>query len=352
MRRACAAMVLAMVAAGCGDETPVPVLGFDLPVNRDAYAPGGDDGGADVPERPDVFQPVDPGRDPGIADPGPVDPGTDPGAQDPGPVDPGQDPGTDPGPIECQAGGSREVPCGLNGRGMQRQVCVEGRFQDFGDCIDPDVCTDEDELPEACGLNGRGVATATCVAGAWVPGDCVDPDECQDGDARTVACGTGGAGSGDQECVEGAWTNDGGCRNAGRWQCVEGKCRALHGATSCGNGSCEPKTGESPQSCPADCGGFAGTSGQDARCRDGFDCIFYDWPLKGYGYWECAGIVGRRCEARGDPTFCGTAGQDYCYFTQNVLESDQSCPLDCPDETLACDGDYNCIWHPWPVEAW
>ena len=180
-----------------------------------------------------------------------------------------------------------------------------------------------------------------------------DPDDCLDGDRRTVACGTGGSGLGDQACVLGAWIGEGGCRNSGRWQCLEGTCTPVFAARSCGNNACEPTSGESPTSCPADCGGFAGTSGQNQRCADGFDCVFYDWPIQGYGYWECTGLLsGRRCQARADATFCGTQGQDYCYFTQNVLESDQSCPLDCPGKSLACDGDYHCIYHAWPEEPW
>lgn len=333
--------VSAGVALGCG-SAPSPMLGFDLPINRDVPVVVLDATGPDLGDGRDAQEPVDPGRDPG------VDPGTDPGLGDLGMIDPG----VDPGPPECDPGESRTVACGLNGRGEQRQVCVEGFWRDFDECIDPDECTDGEETSEPCGLNGRGSRTDSCIEGAWGAGECDDPDECIDGGARTVACGTKDLGQGDQACIEGAWGAQGGCRTPGRWQCVEDVCKPLFGASTCGNGDCEPKSGESPKTCPADCGGFAGTSGEGARCSDGFNCVFYDWPINGYGYWECAGVLAGRCRARADTRYCGTEGQDYCYFTQYVVESDQSCPLDCPGVSMACRGDYECIYHEWPEEVW
>ena len=59
-----------------------------------------------------------------------------------------------------------------------------------------------------------------------------------------------------------------------------------------------------------------------------------------------------RSTARADDRFCGTTGQDYCYLAQQEVESDQSCPLDCPGKSLACQADYECIYHAWPDEAW
>jgi hypothetical protein len=113
---------------------------------------------------------------------------------------------------ECAAGELRSVPCGLNARGAQNQICEGGEFRDQGACSDPDECADGATRHVACGRNGNGTQAQRCTSGAWQnDGVCGDPDVCVNGAARTAPCGPNGNGVRPQRCGSGQWQNDGAC---------------------------------------------------------------------------------------------------------------------------------------------
>lgn len=253
-------------------------------------------------------------------------------------------------PDICQDGLSNYTPCGLNYRGMIEIACIDGQFEE-GPCVDPDVCVDGDDGIISCGLNNRGRTNSVCVEGQWVSDICDDPDECVDDDRRTTSCGTGDKGEGDQNCVAGHWVNDGGCRISGSWCCSNRKCQPTFGAYTCGNGACEPVAGESPQSCPVDCALKTGPNGEGTPCTNAFDCFFYDWPLEEQGLWECSEEEGNSkvCKAKVSVRSCGNGT---CELHPLRTESAIGCPRDCPPKTMACGYDVNCVFHPWPTEDW
>jgi hypothetical protein len=296
------------------------------------------------PGLPDLTVPDTSEDLPDVADPGS---GEDL-APDPGPPDEGlPDPGPDVVPPECEPGASRTVACGFNGNGTQAQGCANGKWHDQGPCDDPDACINGATQSFQCGLNGRGTREDLCTGGQWVPGTCSDPDACVDGTSQTVPCGPDG-GSKAQACVAGQWQDAGGCVTPpGRWDCQDNVCTQVPGAAGCGDGKCEPKKGESKQSCPGDCD-FSGQAGEGKPCGDAYDCAFYNWPAGGVGYWDCAGWPwDRKCKAIHDKTYCGTEGQDYCYMTGQYLETDSSCPADCKKKFYNCGSDMECIFLEW-----
>jgi hypothetical protein len=71
---------------------------------------------------------------------------------------------------DCSGDDTQETACGLNGRGVQAQVCVAGAWSDSGECLDPDLCVDATTQPgtTACGLNDLGTLSETCTLGSWV----------------------------------------------------------------------------------------------------------------------------------------------------------------------------------------
>ena len=120
---------------------------------------------------------------------------------------------------ECAIDERREQACGLNGNGIQSEICEDEGWITSGNCDDPDVCAEESVRPSACGLNGAGNLEQRCIAGTWVDStECMDPDECANGDTR-VLLGGGSCGAPDFEigveletCVTGQWSAEGECR--------------------------------------------------------------------------------------------------------------------------------------------
>jgi len=156
----------------------------------------------------------------------------------------------------------------------------------------------------------------------------------------------------------GFWGDEGGCvEKQGSWDCNSSKiCTPQYGTAACGNGTCEPKSGESAKSCPADCD-FSNIDGNGKNCTDAFDCIFYKWPT-GKGYWDCVAedFNGPKlCKPQTTNMYCGTQGYAYCYVATNTLESDLSCPEDCANKTLGqysggttCSAKSDCVFVDWP----
>ena len=258
----------------------------------------------------------------------------------------------------CSYGDTRQIPCGINGDGLQSQTCLGGNWQDQGECVDDDVCVNGDTQDLACGINDRGTQAQDCVEGQWVnDGLCDDPDECLDGDTQQIACGAGGVGTQDQICTLGQWVNDGNCvtlPQTGRWTCTSNTCTPSYGDAACGNGTCDPKNGESAKSCPADCDKSA-TNGVGQNCSDVYDCAFYNWLESTTGYWTCSGFGQKKCAATKSTAYCGTNGYDYCYKATDTLESDRSCAVDCANKPLGngntgmqCDAAVDCIFIDWP----
>ncbi len=298
----------------------------ETPADADAQDPGAEAMPADVPADAEI--PLD------VA---PID------------VAPTDVPPDDSVAPECEEGGIRGVPCGLNGNGVQPQACTGGRWVDSGPCDDPDACTNGDRHELPCGLNGRGTTVDECVNGQWTIGECLDPDACVDGDSTVVACGKKDAGRQARQCQQGQWVDVGECIQPGRWRCIDNVCTPSLGDASCGNGTCAPRSGESPSSCPADCGALPSIDGQGQPCQDAIDCAFYAWVANGPGYWECAGLFNRTCRAVVSGTYCDTDGWDYCYFDRSAIETDRSCPEDCVPEYLNCGSDLECIYQAWPT---
>lgn len=75
------------------------------------------------------------------------------------------------------------------------------------------VCATRETETEACGLNGRGVRARSCASGAWGSwGECEDPDQCTDGDTREAVCHIEGPKTVQPEhCVEGSFQPEGAC---------------------------------------------------------------------------------------------------------------------------------------------
>ncbi len=251
-------------------------------------------------------------------------------------------------PPACEENGIRGAACGLNGAGLKPQSCIGGQWVDGGPCQDPDACTDSDILAQPCGLNARGQKKDACANGQWVPGACVDPDVCKDGDATVAGCGKGNTGTQAQRCKNGKWVPEGACAQPGRWSCQNNACSPIYGDPACGDGACDPRGGESPTSCPADCD-FGDTEGQGQPCNDAIDCAFFAWHAQGPGYWECAGFLRRTCNAVATTQYCGTPGYDYCYLDASAIETTQSCPQDCTPQYLNCGSDLECTYLDWPA---
>lgn len=265
------------------------LIGYDIPTPGDL--PVTFDPGPDTIVAPDVAPDVPVGPDVPVVPDVPVIP--------------------DVAPPECLLGEVRSISCGLNGRGIQPQACIDGMWTNQGTCQDLDVCKDTDERVAGC-ADGKGKIRQECVAGQWVDaGPCIQP---------------------------------------GRWDCKNNVCTPVFGSKDCGDGQCDEWDGESRTSCPADCD-FSGQSGEGVGCKNAYDCAFYGWPHAGQtGFWECAWTwEGKKCKAVKSDEYCGTPDWDWCYIQNGQIETDLSCPADCPPEAYNCGSDVECMFHPWPA---
>jgi hypothetical protein len=135
----------------------------------------------------------------------------------------------------------------------------------------------------------------------------------------------------------------------GHWECMlrpaATECVPVYETDTCGDGLCEPRGGESPQSCPDDCGDLS-----RSPCRDAFDCIFLDWPLSDSGFWTCdalGGAGGDECVPNQSMTYCGAPGYEWC--AEEWGESPRSCPVDCATGSLGlCEVSMDCVFRAWP----
>ncbi len=140
----------------------------------------------------------------------------------------------------------------------------------------------------------------------------------------------------------------------GHWVCqremfppMNSECVPTYEQTSCGDGACDPGSGESNLSCPADCD----VSGQvTIECEDPIDCVFLDWSPGGDkdGYWECVPDENSpgsfECRPKTQGSSCGGTIMSFC--DEDSGESNHSCPDDCPDEE--CGSAQDCIFEAWP----
>ncbi len=93
-------------------------------------------------------------------------------------------------------GATRQIGCGLNGKGLQQQLCTDGFWLNQEACADPDVCTntttghpEPHNIDIVCGLNKRGHFMHDCVGGQWIlrqPKKCEDTDQCIDGECQSA----------------------------------------------------------------------------------------------------------------------------------------------------------------------
>jgi len=338
-----------------GDEDMLLVEGADDPLNDDGV-PVNDDG---VPVNDDGVPVNDDGvpvNDDGV----PVNDDGEPVNDDGEPVnDDGEvTPDIDIDNAPCSPNDTRQIPCGINGAGLQSQICIGSDWQNQGICVDDDVCKNGEEQDIACGINNDGIQSQDCVDGQWVnDGACVDDDVCENGTEQTIPCGDGGKGDQAQDCVDGQWVNDGDCvmpSQTGRWTCNGSKqCVPEYGYAACGNGTCDPKNGESAKSCPADCD-KAAVNGKDQNCSDIYDCAFYGWFESTPGYWGCGGYP-KKCTVNKSTTYCDKTGYDYCYAGTTVgIETDKTCSADCANTMLnqnaqtGCNNPVDCIFLDWP----
>ena len=78
----------------------------------------------------------------------------------------------------CASNGQTETePCGLNGAGQRQRVCEESSWSIWSDCVDPDVCVNNQSVTQDCGI--AGTQTIVCSEGQWGQwSDCDDPLAC------------------------------------------------------------------------------------------------------------------------------------------------------------------------------
>lgn len=233
-----------------------------------------------------------------------------------------------------------------------------GNTADTGDTGDTGDTADTGNTGDTADTGNTGDTADTGNTGDT--GDTADTGdtgtECSGDETRTIPCGSMGQGTQDQICMGGFWGDVGGCvLPQGAWDCVGNVCTPVFNAGSCGNGTCEPRSGESRKSCPKDCD-FSAIDGEGKGCKDAFDCIFYKWTLSSKGYWDCEGYGdNKKCSAAGSNLYCGTQGYNYCYIATNTIESDLSCPEDCANKTLgqysggtSCNAKSDCVFVDWP----
>lgn len=112
--------------------------------------------------------------------------------------------GDDCGPvILCEDGDHRIVAC-LDKEGIQSQLCNEGTWEDFGECVES--CTEDEVRQIPCGVNGSAEQTLRCTDGEWrADYACVDPDECRNNDRITADCTRSDIATMDGLCLDGKW---------------------------------------------------------------------------------------------------------------------------------------------------
>ena len=194
----------------------------------------------------------------------------------------------------------------------------QGRFEcDDGDCVR--MCD-----YSTCGADGcrpaQGESAASC------------PDDCLEG-CETPA-----------DCFDEPW-NLLECPTGGTHTCLGGTCGQVCSPASCPNGVCEPElsmiSGESGNSCAADCGA--------GYCTTPSDCHAYVWTVDCDGHWQCA--AGDRCDSACEMETCSDGTCDVlggespfncaadCAMYQCLLDADCA-GLDLPE---GCGGEYLCF---------
>ncbi len=112
----------------------------------------------------------------------------------------------------CVIGDMRDLvnSCGINGQGIQPQVCLDGQWQNNNGCLDEDTCRNgaTDQEFGVCGFENTGYFNRICQNGAWVrQGGCQGVGVCAQGDMRTIpmSCGKNGTSALPQVCENGNW---------------------------------------------------------------------------------------------------------------------------------------------------
>lgn len=95
-------------------------------------------------------------------------------------------------PDICSNDETRNIDCGLNDTGSQAQICTDGQWADSGECSGADTCSAEETESKSCDVlntNLNGVQSRSCVDGQWgVWSFCDDPDECVIDASDTQGC--------------------------------------------------------------------------------------------------------------------------------------------------------------------
>ena len=119
-------------------------------------------------------------------------------------------------PGSCLEGAVQSQSCGFNENGIEKRQCMNGFWQDWGACEDPDECANDTSQngDVVCGLNENGVLIQDCVEGQWVDTEaCSSEDICLNGDVGegNTVCGLNNEGVLMQDCVEGQWVDTDDC---------------------------------------------------------------------------------------------------------------------------------------------
>ncbi len=180
-----------------------------------------------------------------------------------------------------------------------------------------------------------------CEEGSCVP-EC-DDDRCGDGrcdraggetpESCAADCGGEPQCAGPIDCLPLPWEVD--C--LGHWGCQRGRCTEVCDDDLCGDARCDPRAGESEQSCPDDCVELACVD-EGLAVLAPFECCEGLEPVN-----DCR--PGEPC-ARG-PQFCVDCTDGSC----DPHESIYSCPGDCPqgcrpgeERSFACPGGAEVPW--------
>lgn len=154
-------------------------------------------------------------------------------------------------------------------------------------CVGDESCALTKGWPAGCEghwdcLAGVYTCTAQCD-GPCGNGIC-EPVEGEDGETCPSDCVVGPCQLGVADCFLNAWDAPRGtlCAGLGHWVCDEATatCDRVCEQGDCGDGTCDPTMGESPDSCPTDC--------TDYDCLDASDCDALTLPAGcDAGQWQC-----------------------------------------------------------------